>query len=341
MSLRVGLVGAGGVGRKRATAVARDARTQLVSVCDVDALRAAALASAWRASSTTDWEEAVAAHDLDLIIVSTTHDMLSPVTIRALEAGKHVLCEKPMGRTAAEAGQAAAAASRSDRILHAGYNHRFHPAIQAAHAAVVAGELGDLINMRGRYGHGGRPGYDREWRADAAIAGGGELLDQGAHLVDLALWFFGDMECVNGRTQTAFWDMAPIEDNAFATLTTAVGQTVSLHVSWTQWKNLFSLELFGRNGYALVKGLGGSYGPQSLTLGRRRAEGGVPEEETTTFDGPDRSWGAEWDAFLQAIEGGETVAADGADGQRTLECIGALYRSAASDGTPEFVSGGR
>ncbi|MBT3342128.1 MAG: Gfo/Idh/MocA family oxidoreductase [Gemmatimonadetes bacterium] len=339
MSLRVGLIGAGGVGHKRAVAVARDARSQLALVCDLDESRAVALATQYGARSTSDWEAAADAGDLDLIIVSTTHDMLSPVSVRALQAGKHVLCEKPMGRTAHEARQATEAASNSGRILHAGYNHRFHPAILAAHEAATTGELGDLILMRGRYGHGGRPGYDREWRADATVAGGGELLDQGAHLIDLALWFLGDIESVNGRTQTAFWDMAPVEDNAFATLNTSSGQTASFHVSWTQWKNLFSLELFGRDGYALVNGLGGSYGQESLILGRRRAQGGVPHEKTSVFDGPDRSWGAEWDAFLRAVEGDETIAAAGNDGLRTLECIGALYRSAASNGAPEAVSG--
>ena len=350
MTLRVGLIGAGGVGRKRAAAVREDPRTDLQVVCDrVEArAREVAAASSFAAAGKiaaaeprilAAWEEVVASTDVDLIIVSTTHDMLATISTAALQAGKHVLCEKPLGRTVEEAQRATGAAAESGCVLHAGYNHRFHPAMQALHQIVGSGQLGDLLNLRGRYGHGGRPGYEREWRADASISGGGELLDQGAHLIDLSLWLLGAVEEVNGRVQTAFWDIAPVEDNAFATLNTSSGQTASFHVSWTQWKNLFSLELFGRDGYALVNGLGGSYGQESLILGRRRAQGGVPHEKTSVFDGPDRSWGAEWDAFLRAVEGDETIAAAGNDGLRTLECIGALYRSAASNGAPEAVSG--
>ncbi len=102
-------------------------------------------------------------------------------------------------------------------MLRAGYNHRFHPAIAGLHAAASQGRLGPLISVRGRYGHGGRPGYDREWRADPAISGGGELLDQGAHLLDLSRWLLDDFESALAHTQTAFWDM-PVEDNAFVLL---------------------------------------------------------------------------------------------------------------------------
>ncbi len=336
MSLRVGLVGAGGVGRKRAAAVSADPRTQLRAVCDVVEERAHEVA-ADGARVGTHWREVVEADDLDLIIVSTTHDLLSQISAAALTAGKHVLCEKPLGRTAAEASTAVEAAAAAGRILHAGYNHRFHPAIEGLREAALAGKLGELMNLRGRYGHGARPGYETEWRADARISGGGELLDQGAHLIDLSGWLLGPADQVNGRIQTAFWDIAPVEDNAFALLTTPTRQTACLHVSWTQWKNLFSVELFGTDGYGLVEGLGGSYGQQRLTIGRRRQEGGVPEERTVAFSEPDRSWNGEWDAFLRAIEGEMTAAADGAAGVATLECIEALYRSAAREGSVETI----
>ena len=342
MTLQVGLIGAGGVGRKRAAAVREDPRTDLLVVCDRVEARARAIAAADKVAAADThilgaWEEAVATTDLDLIIVSTTHDMLVPISTAALQAGKHVLCEKPLGRTVEEARCATRAATEAGCVLHAGYNHRFHPAIQALHQVVDSGQLGGLLNLRGRYGHGGRPGYEREWRADANISGGGELLDQGAHLIDLSLWLLGAAEQVNGRIQTAFWDIAPVEDNAFALLTMTGGQTASLHVSWTQWRNLFSLELFGRDGYAQVEGLGGSYGEQRLTLGRRRAEGGAPEESSQVFAGVDRSWNAEWDAFLRAIDGESTLAAKGDSAVETLECIGAIYRSAATAGSPVSI----
>ena len=179
-------------------------------------------------------------------------------------------------------------------ILKTGFNHRHHPAIWRAHELCAEGAIGPLMFIRAVYGHGGRPGYDKEWRADADLSGGGELLDQGVHIVDLCRWFLGDFAEVFGSTATYFWDLghfesagrdspraangqsvAPssisLEDNAFALLRTADGRVAQFHTSWTQWKNRFSFEVFGRDGYLRVEGLGGSYGVERLEVGRAQA----------------------------------------------------------------------
>ena len=248
----------------------------MVAVGDLERGRAERLAAQVGASvATGDWREIVARDDVDLVVVATTHRSLAEVSAAALEAGKHVLCEKPLGRSAAEARLAVEAALTHRRVLKTGFNHRHHPAIAEARRRVDAGELGPLYLARCRYGHGGRPGYDREWRADRELAGGGELLDQGVHALDLFRWFLGELVEAYGVVATYFWDMAPLEDNAFALLRTAGGLTASLHASWTQWKNLFSLELVGRDGYLVVEGLGGSYGEETLRVGRRAPEGGT------------------------------------------------------------------
>jgi len=330
---RVLLVGAGGVGSKRAAAVAAHDGTNLVCVCDVDQDAAANLSSRYGVPARTDWSAAVREVDADLVIVSTTHDALSAVTVAALEAGLHVLCEKPLGRNRDEVAASVEAAAAAGVVLRAGYNHRFHPAISGVHAAASAGQLGTLISVRGRYGHGGRPGYDREWRADPVVSGGGELLDQGAHLLDLYLWLLGGFDSAVAHTQTAYWDM-PVEDNAFALLRTPTGQVASLHVSWTQWRNLFSLEVFGTDGYAIAEGLGGSYGPESLTLGHRRPKGGVPDEKTQVFPEADMSWDKEWAAFVHAANGRASGGADGAAGLATMEWIRRIYASSAAAGVP-------
>ncbi len=334
---RVLLVGAGGVGQKRAAAVAAHESTTLAAVCDVEETLATRLANDHGATVYTDWSSAVGETDVDLVIVSTTHDALSKVSVAALQAGRHVLCEKPLGRNRDEVASAVTAAGDSGRVLRAGYNHRFHPAITGVHDAAARGEIGPLISVRGRYGHGGRPGYDREWRADPDVSGGGELLDQGAHLLDLSLWLLGSFDSAVAHTQTAFWDM-PVEDNAFALLRTDTGQVASLQVSWTQWRNLFSFEVCGKDGYALAEGLGGSYGPERLTIGRRRPEGGVPQEQIRTFDGLDDSWDLEWQAFVQAAEGGVSPGADGAAGLATMEWIQRIYASSAASGTPVGIA---
>jgi predicted dehydrogenase len=119
-----------------------------------------------------------------------------------------------------------AAAVTSVRV-RVGFNHRFHPALQKARQVYESGVLGPLMFIRGRYGHGGRIGYDREWRADPKLSGGGELIDQGVHLIDLAGWFLGAFTHIDGHAATYFWKM-PVDDNAFLNLRTAGGQTAWL-----------------------------------------------------------------------------------------------------------------
>ena len=325
---KVGLVGAGGVGRKRAAAVEACSRSRLCLVHDVDAAAAAALAADSRARAAQDWREVVEA-DIDALIVSTTHDALAEISVAALQAGKHVLCEKPAGRNPTEVRQAVEAAEAGGRVYKAGYNHRYHPAIGKVHQAWRAGEIGEIDFIRARYGHGGRPGYDREWRADPDKAGGGEMLDQGVHLIDLCGWFLGDFAEISGWVSTRYWDIAPLEDNAFGLLRTAGGQVASVHASWTQWKNLFSFEVFGRDGYAIANGLGGSYGPEHAVIGRRRPEGGVPDEARFDFRAGDASWALEWRDFVGGMDGG-TPFSSGREVLRTIEWVYRLYRASAT-----------
>ena len=320
-------MGAGGVGQKRAAAVAAHQQCALKAVCDLNKGAAAALAKQYGAAQAASWEELVAG-DLDVVVVSTTHEWLAPISAAALRAGKHVLAEKPLGRNPEEARLAVAAAAQAGRWLKAGYNHRYHPAIAKVRQVFEAGELGPLLFIRGRYGHGGRPGYEREWRADPARSGGGEMLDQGAHLVDLSLWFLGDFSLVSGVVSTSYWPISPLEDNAFGLFSTQTGQVASLHASWTQWKNLFSFEVFGRNGYASAQGLGRSYGPEYALVGRRALQGGPPQEERFDFAGEDLSWDLEWADFVRAIQTGRPPLAEGREALKTLEWIYRLYRAA-------------
>jgi predicted dehydrogenase len=215
-------------------------------------------------------------------------------------------------------------------VLKVGFNHRYHPAIAEAHRLVSSGELGPIINIRARYGHGGRPGYEKEWRGDPNLAGGGELLDQGVHIADLLCWFAGTPKDVVGMLQTAVWPIAPLEDNAFALIRFESGAVASLHTSWTQWKNLFSFEVFCRDGAAIVDGLGGSYGVERLIVNRRRSEGGRPDVSETPYDSQDNSWELEWSDFLVGIPTGRVRSGGTADGVRAMRLIDSVYKGAAT-----------
>jgi predicted dehydrogenase len=197
---------------------------------------------------------------------------------------------------------------------------------EKARELIDNGELGPLMFLRARYGHGGRTGYDREWRSDINLSGGGELIDQGVHLIDLARWFLGDFATVDGHATTSFWDMK-VDDNAFLSLRTAKGQTAWLHASCTEWKNLFSFEIYGRNAKIAIDGLGGSYGVERLSLYRMLPEMGPPE--TTIFEYPrgDQSWATELEAFIADIHLRRQPEPGIPDGIRTLEIVEQIYRS--------------
>jgi predicted dehydrogenase len=326
--LSVAVIGCGLIGSRRARVVRDHAETALRVVADVREEAARGLAAEVGCNWATDWKPVVADAAVGAVVVSTSNDQLAPIGVAALRAGKDVLIEKPMGRNVSEAVQLQRAAAAAGRRLKIGFNHRYHPGIARALAMIRKGEIGDLINARVRYGHGGRAGYEKEWRGDPARAGGGELTDQGVHVLDLLHAIFGMPQEVQCITQTAFWPMAPLEDNAFALLRYPGGAVASFHTSWTQWKNLFSFEVFGRDGYVAVDGLGGSYGIETLTVGRRRPEGGSPEVEQASFPGPDDSWRHEWEEFVRALRCGSPYEGTPEEGVATMRVLEALYRSA-------------
>jgi predicted dehydrogenase len=325
--LRVGIIGAGQIGSKRAREVARSEDCRLVAFVDADEGRARGLAEQYGCRGTSDWQKLLSGNELDAVIVATTHRWLAPITLAALESHKHVLCEKPLAINAEEAKKVVESAARNGAKLKAGYNHRHHPAIWEAHRRAEAGEIGRLLYIRCRYGHGGRAGYEREWRADPAESGGGELLDQGVHGLDLFRWFLGDFSEISAVLANLFWQM-PVEDNVFCTLRTPAGQVAMLHASWTQWKNLFSFEIFGDLGYLIVEGLGGSYGPEKLRVGRRPPKFGVPEEAVFDYPGEDLSWAKEWQEFVAAIREDRQPVAAGYDGWQVLRLVEAARESA-------------
>ncbi len=297
MSLRVAIVGCGRMGDKRAAVLGDD---RLVACVDPDAGRAQELAGRHGARA-ADLAGALAERP-DVVIVATTHDHLAPTAIAALAAGCHVLVEKPAGRTPQEVDGIISAAESTGRLVKVGFNHRFHPGIARAIGEVRSGEHGELMYMRGRYGHGGRPGYDREWRSRPEVSGGGELLDQGMHLLDLSHWLLGPLPLHSALVRTNYWDM-PVDDNAVLTLAgpgTAAPWS-SFHVSWSEWRNEFAMEIYTRRTKLQVTGLAGSYGPQILRVWRMRPEMGPPDLEEVAFPAADPSWRAEWEHFREAV----------------------------------------
>jgi len=326
--MRIGLVGAGLQGKRRMEAIKRLGKNSMVVVADADKDAARRLAKETGCETTENWRDVVQRRDVDVVVVCTPPHLHAPISLAALTKGKHVLCEKPLGRTPEEAKRIVDAARRSGAKLKCGFNLRFHPGIRTARDWCDRGALGELDFIRCRYGIAGRPGYEKEWRAKAEIAGGGELMDQGIHAIDLFRWFLGDFSHVVGFLSTRFWKVKPLEDNVFALLRTSKGQIASLHASWTQWKNLFSLEIYGRDGYATVEGLGGSYGTEKVTLGKRPRASEPFTEKVVDFRGEDVSWLAEWKEFIASIKENREPLGNGYDGWQAVKIAHEIYRSA-------------
>jgi predicted dehydrogenase len=324
--LRVGIVGCGLIGNKRAKALGAE---RLTAVADSNADRARKLAGLYPGcEAAADWEALVLGADVDVVVVATTNDMLAPVTHAAVRAGKHVVVEKPAARSAAEIEPVVEAGRRAFRdagvVVKVGFNHRFHPAFQKAREIFETGALGELMFLRARYGHGGRTGMETEWRGDPAIAGGGEMLDQGVHLIDLSRWFLGEFSDVSGHVARYFWDWH-VEDNGFAMLRTDKGQVAWLHASCTEWKNLFSFELYGRDGKLSVDGLGGSYGVERLAYYKMLPQMGPPETTLWEYPGADQSWHLEWAHFLDCVRQRRLPGGNLDDALAALRVVDRLY----------------
>ena len=302
--LRVGIVGCGLIGAKRAAALGP--RDRLVGCHDIDARAARRLAQRHGTAACSSMA-ALLAREPQVVVVATTHDRLAELAEEALRAGAHVLVEKPAGIASAQIARLARCREYCGRMVKVGFNHRFHPGIARAEEEVRSGRHGPLLHVRAHYGHGGRLGYEREWRANPARSGGGELIDQGMHLLDLTHWLAGPLPLHSALLRTQFWEM-PVEDNAALLLGEAHSRAAPwamLHVSWTEWKNCFSLDVYCRAAKIQVDGLCGSYGPQRLRIHRMGPELGPPRLEEVAYRDEDRSWEREWANFAAAIEAGE------------------------------------
>jgi predicted dehydrogenase len=332
--LRVAIVGCGAIGARRAQALRPSDR--LVACHDVSpqAMRTLAARHGCRACATLS---ELLEQRPQVVVVAAVHDRLAELAEQALAAGAHVLVEKPAGVCGAQVDRLIECQEASGRLVKVGFNHRFHAGIARAVQEVHSGRHGELMHLRARYGHGGRCGYEREWRCEPARSGGGELVDQGMHLLDLSNWLAGPLPLHAALLRTQFWN-APVEDNAALILGEPSSRTAPwamLHVSWTEWKNLFSIEVFCRHAKLQVDGLGRSYGPQRLRIYRMRPELGPPDVEDVAYPDEDRSWRAEWEHFAAALADGDASALRGDlhDARAAWTQIEAAYAESAHGAT--------
>jgi len=317
-------IGCGLIGKKRALALSKLSQGTLCYTCDKDATKALALSTEFPYSKPASLETILEDPKVNAVFISTINSELVPLAIKAVQAGKHVLIEKPGALHSSDLKKLLLESRKTGTKVRISYNHRYHPALQKAHELYKQGVLGPLMFIRGRYGHGGRIGYDTEWRSNASLSGGGELIDQGVHLIDLAHWFMGHFASVDGHVATYFWNMK-VDDNAFLSLRTKEGKTAWLQVSCTEWKNMFSFEIYGRDAKLSIDGLGGSYGQEKLTYYKMLPQMGPPETYVYDFHQGDESWKLEMLEFIEDIKLKREPSPGLTEGIETLEIVEKIY----------------
>lgn len=329
--LKCGIIGYGYMGQIRRRNIADHPDLQFSAVCDPG--RSAEIATLG-VPVFERWQDLVDA-DLDVVFVCPPNFLIPDAAVYALERGRHVFCEKPPGRCLDDIKRIRAAEAANPKLaLLFGFNHRHHPGITDAKAIIDSGSLGDVLTLRGVYGKGGGYDYHKSWRNDPAVGGGGILLDQGIHMLDLMRLFVGDFEEIIGMRGVTLFDV-PVEDNAVVIMRTASGQLAQLHSSATSWKHTFRLEIGCAKGYATITGLlskTGSYGRETLLVGRRpapseRAAVGNPREETTYYD-VDPSWDIEVAHFVDCIRTGKPVEQGNSyDALKVMEIVDTVYQT--------------
>lgn len=295
-----------------------------VAIC-VDAIedRAEALAARYTADASTDWRASIIRSDVDAVVVATGNNLHSAVAVAAAEAGKHILCERPLARNPSEGEQMVAAVREYGVRLKMGFSRRHAPVMQRAREIVREGRIGKIIFMRGRTGRGGYSSPSSAWMVDCELSGGGTLLDNGMDLLDLCSWFMGDFRTVRGYIAALVWPIDPCEDNAFGILTTSNGRAASIHSSWTDWQGYMSIDITGSDGYIKV-----DYDNAVITTGSRPGAPGAGLEETLDLSGePDRSLMIDVEELMDAVSESRDPQGSSLDGLEALILAHAIYKS--------------
>lgn len=337
--MRFAIIGAGAISQLRKSAIGALPGSTLVGVADIDHERAAALAGDAKVYAGID--EIAADEHVDSVIVCTPPNTHEELACKALAAGKHVLVEKPMANSLAACERMVAAARDAGRVLTVGFNHRYFPAIKMLKDAVSGGEIGTVSHVRGYAGHVGLAEFKSKWMYSHDVMGGGALMDNGIHMIDLVHHVLGPVSSVTGRVGTRIWDLEEVEDNAYAVLNARDGSFATLGASWSEWRGYhFFVEVYGNKGMARAY-----YAPMTFTLITMPRPGGPSTRRTNRFLGTIfaekfRGWQVtavqtfteELSDFIaladRATDGGRIATAE--DGFRSIEIANAVYSSSQS-----------
>lgn len=308
--IKIAIIGMGKMGKIRYETMKRHKGFEIVALCDTEPNNLKGYVEA----TYENWKSCIDESNIEAVCICTFNSYIPEIVCYALEKQLHVFSEKPPGRNLEDTLLMKEAYEKSTAILKFGFNHRYHNSIIEAKALIDSGLIGDVVCARGVYGKAGSPNFDREWRNNTQLSGGGILLDQGIHMLDLLCYFMGEFTSVKSRVSHLVWKEMNTEDSAFAILETEDGRTASLHSSANQWKHKFDLDIICTNGYIALNGIltaTQSYGEERMTyyykdLFAKTGKLGKPIEHTLCFD-HDASWDLEIEEFYDVIKNGKKL----------------------------------
>lgn len=325
----VTVIGLGRMGLIRIKEIEKHPRLKLTAVCDIDRKKIERFPNY---ISGIDYKQIID-KNIDIVFVCTYNNVSPSVVIYSLEKSKHVFCEKPPGKSVKDIEHIIEIEKQHPECrLKYGFNHRYHGSVMEAKRLIESGEFGDILWMRGIYGKAGVVQFENIWRNKKEISGGGVLLDQGIHMLDLFRYFAGDFDEVKSFITTSYWNIE-LEDNAFALLRNKKNQIAMLHSSATQWKHKFELDIFLKNGYIILEGILSStrsYGDEKLIYAKKQFEDksfafGKPREEIIYFD-TDNSWRLEIEDFVNSIENNINISScNSYDSLASMKLVEAIY----------------
>lgn len=325
MTYKAGIIGYGKMGKIRHQAIDE------VALIEVVAISEPTIGAEHETIPNLTNDEVIQNEDIDIIIICTPNFLNKKLAIEALNSGKHVFCEKPPCFTGQDMEEIIAAESESGCKLMYGFNHRHHDSIMRMKELIDEGMYGRVLWMRGRYGKSVTSDYFHEWRAKKELAGGGILIDQGIHMLDLFLYLGGNFDTVKAEVSNLYWNLE-VEDNAFVILKNSEnGMVASLHSTMTQWRHIFSLEIFMEKGYMVLNGINTSsmsYGKEVLSIAKNRsaAPAATWKDEVKTQYLINNSWRYEMEHFLHAITDDQPVEiGNSADALALMRIIDKIY----------------
>lgn len=325
--IKCGIIGMGKMGEIRARHIKENRETELIAVYDISG-NYPPIRDLKKCRDIDDLLDS----GIDAVFICAYNNVNAEYTIKALNSGLHVFCEKPPSRTSHELAEVIKVEKKTEKILKYGFNHRYHYSVLEAKKLVDSKMLGKLLWMRGIYGKAGGNKFEKNWRNDRELSGGGILIDQGIHMLDLMIHFAGKFEDIQSSVQTQFWNI-PVEDNVFAILKTGRGVVAMFHSSATQWRHKFTLDMCFEGGYINLEGILSStrsYGDEILIIARKQFEDsafaiGKPREERIFFD-TDDSWKLELQDFIDAIKNKQPVRyGNSGDALAVLKTVEEIY----------------